>query len=143
MTLLAADIVAELADGLEERQALDVADRAADLGDDHIYIGIPGDAGHPFLDLVGDVRDHLDRAAQIVTFTLLADDVVVDGARRDVGVAAKALVHETLVVAQVEVGLGAVVGDEDFSVLEGAHGAGIHVEIGVELLDLRLGGPGS
>ena len=32
--VLAPDVLAELADGLEERQALDVADRAADL-DDH------------------------------------------------------------------------------------------------------------
>ncbi len=42
--------------------------------------------------------------------------------------------RETLVVAQIEVGLGAIVGDEDLSVLEGAHGAGIDVEIRVELL---------
>ena len=34
MRVLAADVLAELADGLEERQALDVADRAADL-DEH------------------------------------------------------------------------------------------------------------
>jgi len=37
------------------------------------------------------------------------------------------------VVAEVEVGLGAVVGDEDFAVLEGRHGAGVDVEVGVEL----------
>ena len=40
---------------------------------------------------------------------------------------------EALVVAEVEVGFGAVVGDEDFAVLEGAHGAGVDVEVGVEL----------
>ena len=40
---------------------------------------------------------------------------------------------EALVVAQVEVGLRAVVGDKDFAVLEGRHGAGIDVEVGVEL----------
>ena len=32
----AADVLAHLADGFEERQALDVADRAADLDDDHV-----------------------------------------------------------------------------------------------------------
>ena len=32
-------------------------------------------------------------------------------------------VREALVVAQIEVGLGAVVGDEDLAVLERAHGA--------------------
>ena len=34
--VVAADLVAELADRLEEGQALDVADRAADLGDHHV-----------------------------------------------------------------------------------------------------------
>ena len=40
---------------------------------------------------------------------------------------------EALVVAEVEVGLGAVVGDEDLAVLVRAHRARIDVEIGVEL----------
>ena len=40
---------------------------------------------------------------------------------------------EALVVAEVEVGFSAVVGDEDFAVLEGRHGSGIDVEVGVEL----------
>ena len=37
-------------------------------------------------------------------------------------------------MAQIQVGLRAVVGDEDFAVLIGAHGAGIHVQIGIQLL---------
>ena len=42
-------------------------------------------------------------------------------------------VHEALVVAEIEVGLGAVLGDEDLAVLERAHGARIHVDVGIEL----------
>ena len=38
-------------------------------------------------------------------------------------------------MAQVQVGLRPVVGDEHLAVLIGAHGAGVHVEIGVQLLD--------
>ena len=34
----------------------------------------------------------------------------------------------------VEVGLGAVLGDEHLTVLERVHGAGVDVEVGVELL---------
>jgi hypothetical protein len=37
-------------------------------------------------------------------------------------------------VADVEVGLGAVVGDEDLAVLERVHRARVHVEVRVELL---------
>ena len=133
-----ADVVAELADGLQEGQALDVAHRAADLGDDHVDVGVAGHPGDAFLDLVGDVRDHLHGAAQVVALALLADHVVVDRAGGDVRIAREALVDEPLVVPQVEVGLGAVVGDEHLAVLERAHGARVDVEIGVELLDGHL-----
>ena len=73
----------------------------------------------PLLDLVGDVRDHLDRAAEVVAAALAADHRVVDGAGRDVRGARGVLVGEALVVAEVEVGLGAVLGDEHLAVLEG------------------------
>ena len=45
------------------------------------------------------------------------------------------LVREPLVVAEVEIGLGAVVEHEDLPVLEGVHRAGIDVDVGIELLD--------
>ena len=45
---------------------------------------------------------------------------------------------EALVVAQVEIGLGPVVGHEDLAVLIGAHRARIDVEIGVELAQADL-----
>ena len=59
--VLAAAVPAELADRLQERQALDVADGTADLADrDVVAFGAGEDAA---LDLVGDVRDHLDGSA--------------------------------------------------------------------------------
>ena len=82
-----------------------------------------GQTVHPALDLVGDVRDDLDGAAEVVAAALLGDDAVVDAAGGHVGVALDELVEEALVVAQVEVGLGAVLGDEDLAVLERAHRA--------------------
>ena len=42
---------------------------------------------------------------------------------------------EAFVVAEVEIGFGAVVGDENFTVLIGRHGAGINVEVGIALLE--------
>ena len=36
-------------------------------------------------------------------------------------------------MAQVQIGFGAVIGDEHFSVLEWAHGAWIHIDIGIQL----------
>ncbi len=71
--VLAADLVPQLAHGLEERQRLDVADRAADL-DDHQVGGLGlRERPDPLLDLVGDVRDDLHGLAQVVAAPLLRD----------------------------------------------------------------------
>src|ERR1700693_2437213 len=68
---LAAELVAELADRFEERQALDIADRAADLAQHEILIREV--SGDELLDRVGDVRDHLHGGAKIFTAPLAAD----------------------------------------------------------------------
>ena len=124
---IAAELDAHLANRLEKRQRLDVADGAADL--DHADVGVAGAGHHVALDLVGDVRDDLDRGAEILAAPLLGDDVGVDLAGREVAHAVRARVHEPLVVAEIEVGLGAVVGDVDLAVLKRAHRARIDVDV--------------
>ena len=96
----AADVLAHLADGLEERQALDVADGPADLDDHDVRVAVARDARDALLDLVGDVRDDLDRAAEVVAAPLLGDDRLVDAAGRDVAQLGQVLVDEALVVAR-------------------------------------------
>ena len=86
MRIVAADVLPELPDRLEERQALDVADRAADLDEHDVHVA--GAAADRVLDLVGDVRNHLDGAAEIVAAALLLDDALVNLAGRPVRVAA-------------------------------------------------------
>ena len=86
------------------------------------------------LDFVGDVRNHLHGLAQELAAPLLVDDRQVDLAGRVVRVAGQRAVREPLVVAQVEVGLAAVVEHVDFAVLIGAHRARIDVDVRIELL---------
>ena len=86
------------------------------------------------LDLVGDVRDDLNGVAEVLAAAFLGDDRRVHLAGGDVGVTGQVTVEEPLVVADVEVGLGAVLGDEDLAVLERVHRARIDIEIGIELL---------
>ena len=131
--VVAADVEAELPDRLEEREDLDVADRAADLGDDHVDV-VGGQTGDAALDLVGDVRDHLDGLAEVVAPALGGEHRRVDRAGGGVRVLRQVLVDEPLVVAEVEVGLAAVVGDEHLAVLERVHRAGVDVDVRVELL---------
>ena len=133
--VLAAELVAHLAGGLDERLRLDVADGAADLGDDHVGLGALGRLQpHAALDLVGDVRDDLHGVAEVLAAALLGDHRRVDLAGGDVRGLAQVDVEEPFVVTDVEVGLGPVVGHEDLAVLERVHRARIHVQVWVELL---------
>ena len=112
-----AHVLAHLADGFEEGLPLDVADGAADLDDGDVGLKLARGVYDATLDLVGDVGDDLDRAAEEVAAALRGDDFTVDLARGDVVQLGQVFIDEALVVTQVEVGLGAVVGDEDFAVL--------------------------
>jgi hypothetical protein len=129
--VVAAFLDAHLADGLEEGQRFDVAHGAADLDDRHV--GAFGTALDVGLDLVGDVGNDLDGLAEVFAAALLLEHRLVDLAGGEVVALAHLGAGEALVMAQVEVGLGAVFGDEDLTVLERAHGAGIDVDVGIEL----------
>ena len=131
-SIFGAELESHLADGFQERKGLDVADGAADFHDDDVH------ALGNFLDrcfnLVGDVRNDLDGLAEEIAAALFGQNGFVDAAGGPVVVAGKLGVGEALVVAEVEVGFGAVFGDEDFAVLKRAHGAGIDVKVRIALL---------
>src|SRR6478735_4052793 len=134
--VIARQLVLELADRLEERQALDVADGAADLDQHEVVIVIARE--HELLDGVGDMRNHLDGGAEIVAAAFLGDDVLVDAPGGDVvGLGGRAP-REALVMAEIEIGLGAVVGHEHFAVLIRRHRSGIEVEIRIEFAETDL-----
>ena len=127
---------AHLAHGLEEGQRFDVAHRAADFDDRHLCLfggADTGAAAHEVLDLVGDVRDHLHRLAEIVSAAFLLQHRLVDLAGGEVVGAPHLRVDEALVVAEVEVGLRAVIRHEHLAMLERAHRARVHVEVRVQL----------
>ena len=132
--VVAAGILAELTERLEEREDLDVADSASDLGDHDVDV-VGRDPADAALDLVGDVRDHLDGLAEIVAAPFGGEHRLIDRSGRRVRVARQVLVDEAFVVPEVEVGLAAVVGDEHLAVLVRVHRARIDVDVRVELLE--------
>ncbi len=82
----------------------------------------PGLLGHQpdaALDLVGDVRDHLDGAAQVITTAFLADHLGIHLTGGEIAEPAQADIDEAFVVTQVQVGFSAVVQHIDFTVLVG------------------------
>ena len=70
--VFAAEVPAELPHRFEKRQALDIADGAADF-DDAEVAAFGGQQDTP-LDLVGDMRNHLHGRAEIIAVALLLDD---------------------------------------------------------------------
>ena len=110
----------ELADGLEERQPLDVAGGAADLGDEHVAFVCSAMQVDAVLDFVGDVRNHLHGLAEILSLALVVQHRLVNLAAGQVVHARELRAGEPLVVAEVEVGLRAVVEHVHFAVLERA-----------------------
>ena len=129
----AADFVAELAHGFEHRRAFDVAYCPADFSDHHVYAGLR-DFVDATLDFVRRVRHDLDRFAQVIAAAFLADHGRVDLTHGVVAVARNIVAGEALVMAQVEIGFRAVFGHVNFAMFVRVHGAGIDVQIRVELL---------
>ncbi len=109
--------------------------RAADLADYHVQRLLGGESGDTLLDLVGDVGNHLDSASQKETLAFLGKDTPVDLSCGVVVVARQVFVYESLVVPQVKVGLGTVLGYEHLPVLIWVHGARINVDVRIELLE--------
>ena len=131
--------VPQLAKGLDESHALDVTNSAAELDntDVRLLVGVIdgnlGDLANPLLNCAGDVRHDLYRLAQVVTSALPLDDLGVDLAESDVVVPGEGDVEVALVVAQVEIDLSTVVQNVDFTVLFRVHGAGVGVDVRVDL----------
>jgi len=82
---------------------------------------------------VGDVRDDLHRAAEIIAAAFLVDHRLVDLAGGEVVAPAHPRAGKALVMAEVEIGLRTIVGNEHLAVLKRAHGAGVDVDIRIEL----------
>jgi hypothetical protein len=129
--ILRACVFAELADGLQKRQALDVADRAAHFGNHEVGVLLAPHPADMLLDLVRDMRDDLYRRAQVVAPTLLVDDRLVDAPCCEVRVARAVHIQKPLVVPQVQVGLCAVVGDEHLAMLVRVHRARVDINVGI------------
>ena len=137
-----ADILSHLANRFEEGETLDVTDGAADFNQDNVGVAEAGHLSDMAFDFIGDVGDHLNGAAKIVSPSLLGDHVVIDLPAGHVAELVEILVNEPFIVPQVQVGFGAVLGNEHFAVLIGRHRTGVHIEIGIELHGRHADAPG-
>ena len=144
-------LLLELTDGFKERLGLNVADRSADLNDGNRHILRPDfrirslfllrlfrrigllciESG---LNLVGDMRNHLNGSSAVISVAFLIDHGPVHLSGGDVGIVIQVLVDKTLIVSQVQIRFRSVVRYKHLSVLNRIHRAGIHIQIRIKLL---------
>src|SRR5579863_3957091 len=127
------DIFAHLANGLQEWLALDVAHRAAHFHDHHIGVGVSRYAVNALLNLVGDVRDHLNGSTQVLAASLFANHGGINLTRRNIVALIGGFIGKTLVVTQIKIGLCPVIRYKHLTMLVRRHGAGVNIDVGVEL----------
>ena len=120
-------VVRHLPDRLQEGESLDVADRTADLNHHDVRVRLRRELHHLLLDHVGNVRNRLDGASQVLPEAFVGDDAAVHLSGGHAGGAGQLQIDETLIVAQVHVRLGPVPRDKDLAVLVRGHGAGVDV----------------
>ena len=127
------DLAVHLANGLQERQPLDVADGTADLDQRHIRIVVAERIANGRLDLVRYVRYHLDGTAQILgAAPLVADQISVNLSTGHIAQGRQTTPNEAFIVAQIEIRLRTFTGDEHLAVLVRRHGSGIDVQVGIQ-----------
>ena len=130
------ELQAELAYRLQKGQGLDVAHGATDLNDRHVHrvrLTKARAAFDKFLDFIGHVRNYLHGFAQVIATALFVEHALVNLSGGEIVGLAHARFNKTLVMAQIEISLRAVVCDKNLAMLERRHGAGIDVEVGVQL----------
>jgi hypothetical protein len=80
------------------------------------------------------MRNDLHRRPEVVTPAFLGDDTLIDTTGRVVAVPPTfSRANEALVMAEVQVRFGTVVGNENFTVLEWTHSSRIHVDVWIQL----------
>ena len=137
---LGAEFDAHLPRGFQKRLGFDIAHGAADFHEGDL--GRTGAFDDAALDFVGDMGNHLDRRAEVVAAPFALQHFLVYPAGGEIVLLQHGSAAETFVMAEIEVGFGAVVGDEHFAVLEGVHGARIHIDVGIELEHGNIDSPG-
>ena len=109
-TVMPSYLAGNLANRFQERLALDIADCAADLRDNHIGVRHFPKPINEFLDFSRNMRDHLHRAAEILSAPFLVQHIPVNASGGQVGKLVQILVDEAFVMPQIQIGLRPVLG---------------------------------
>ena len=79
--------------------------------------------------------NYLHGLAQVISSSFLSNHRFINLAAGQVVKAGKFPGGKSLIMTKIQVGLGSIIQDINFPMLEGAHRAGVHIEVGIKLLD--------
>ena len=89
------------------------------------------DAVYKILDFVGNMGNHLNGGAKVLSSALLVQNVPVDFAGGQIGILIQILVDKSFIVPEVKIGFSSVLGHVHLTVLIRTHCAGVYVDIRV------------
>ena len=125
-----------LSNRFHKGQRLNITDSSSNF--DQGNIGIFRAGFYTSFDLIGDMWDDLYRRTKIITPSFLADDSFVNFTAGIVAAFAGASSDKAFIVSQVKIRFRTILGDENFTVLEGTHCARIDVNIRIQLQHRHL-----
>ena len=125
----------QLAHGLNEGEAFHIANRAANLGDNYIILAGLAKQEHPALDFIRDMGHNLDGLSKVCALAFMRNDGIVNAPGSDVVGLGGGNAQETLVMTQVKVGFGPVVGYVAFPVFVWIESSRIYIDVRVKFLD--------
>ena len=132
--VFASDFQGDLTDSLNKWLGFDITDRTADLGDDHISFRFLTNGIHECLDLICDMRDHLNSGPKVFAPAFFVQHVPVHLSGGQVGILVQVFINEPLIMTKVQIGLGTIFRYIDFSMLIRTHGTRIHVDVRIQFL---------
>ena len=128
----------QLSDSFHVRSTFDVADGSAYLGDHEVIVILFAEQLHIALDLVGDVRHHLDGFSEIIATTFLVNDSLVDTTSGERICFRSLNTCESLVVSEVQVGFHTIYCHVALTMLVRVQCTRVDVDVWVKLLDSNV-----
>ena len=122
----------------EKRLAFYVSYCSADFSNYHICITCFAYIVNKFLDLISNMRNHLNCTAKIFTFSLLVQNIPVDFACSQIGISVEILIYESFVMPEIEIGFSPILSHIYLSMLIRAHCTRIHIDVRIQLLSSHL-----
>ncbi len=78
------------------------------------------------------MRDDLDSPSQIITAPFLTDYISINTTCGEIVFPGHGRIYKTLIMTQIQIGFRPILGDKHLTVLKGAHGAGINVDVWIK-----------